>query len=109
MARIVTDLVGRARAAAQARRPDPNARYNQLVEEGDAAEARRLDDNLTLVKAEDAFADRLFGITFAQAFADPDYLGAHMQLLLSKYAVEKGRTGQLHLYDAIHEGPSALT
>jgi len=108
MARIVTGFVDRARAAAQARRPDPNARYTQLLEEGDAAEARRLDDNLALVRAEDPFADKLFTVTFAQAAAEPDYIGPHMQRLLSKYAIEKGRTGELHLYAAIDEGPSAL-
>lgn len=109
MSRFAADILGKARATVQARRPDPNARHSQLSEAAREEEIRRLDDNLALVRDQDPFAAQLFTITFAQAAADPDYLGRHMDLLLNKYAIEKGRTREFHLFDAIEEGPAALS
>jgi hypothetical protein len=103
----LSDLASQARAAVQARRPAPEDHATQLMYYGNAEHMRRLDDNLAQVCETDRFAARLFDITFVQA-SRSEALNAHMQLLLTKYLIEKTRTGETHLYYAIEDGPDAL-
>lgn len=100
-----SDLLGKVLPTTQAGR---DAHAQHLIHEGALGERARLDDNLNRLRAQDPDAARLFdGVSFARAAADPDYIGAHLQMQIAEYAVLKHREGRPHLAQALYDGLDA--